>query len=104
MRPNPRKTLAENLKRIIGPESNPTRWSADHRLDKKPVQRLLSGRHATTIDTIETISKAAGLQPWQMLIPNLDPSNPPVFVMTQTERDLYARLRAAFDDLPRNGT
>lgn len=100
MRPDPRKVLSDNLRRIIGPDSNPSRWAAEHRMDKKPVQRMLAGTHAATIDTIESIAKAAGLQPWQLLLPNLDPINPPVFVMTRAERDLYAKLRADFENLP----
>lgn len=99
MRPNPRKVLADNLRRIVGDDSQ-SAWAAAHKIDKKPVQRAISGRHATTIDTLDEISRAAGLQPWQLLTPGLDPANPPVYVMTKAERDLYARVRAEFEQLP----
>lgn len=100
MRPNPRKVLADNLRRIIGPDSNPTRWATEHRIQKKPVQRMLTGNHSTTVDTIEMVAKAADLTPWQLLVPNLDPQNPPVFMMTKAEHGLYAKLREDFQRLP----
>ena len=99
MRPDPRKVLAENMKRIIG-DSSQSAWAAAHRIDKKPVQRAVSGQHSATLDTLEELSRAAGLQVWQLLVPDLDPANPPVSTMTKAERDLYARVRQEFSNLP----
>ena len=99
MRPDPRKVLSDNLRRLIGDRSQ-SEWAAAHGIDKKPIQRALAGQHAATIDTIEAIAKAAGILPWQLLVPDLDPSNPPVVAITQAERQLYRRLRSAFQELP----
>ena len=35
------------------------------------------------------------LQAWHLLTPGLDPSNPLVIWLTQTERDLYENMRNA---------
>jgi hypothetical protein len=35
-----------------------------------------------------------------MMVPNLDPANPPVLWITRTEADLYRRMREAAKELP----
>lgn len=93
--------LADNLRRIIEHEGlNQTSWAARHGADKKQVQRALRVATSPTLDTLAAIAAAANLQPWQLLIPKLDPANPPVFTMTKTERDLYSRLKREFLSLP----
>jgi len=99
MQPNTRKTLAENMRRIIG-ERSQSSWADERGIDKKIIQRAISARHATTIDTLDALASATGLRPWQLLVPGLDPANPPVHCMTQTERDLYAKIRQEFAQLP----
>lgn len=99
MHSDPKKVLSENLRRIIGEQSQAA-WAAAHGLDKKPVQRAVRGEHAATLDTLAALAIAAGLQPWQLLVPGLDHRNPPVHPMTQTERDLYQRLRTDLERLP----
>lgn len=47
------------------------------------------------LDSLQGLAKAFGLQPWQMLIPELDPANPPLLAISKEEKDLYARLQAA---------
>lgn len=102
--------FAKNLRSIIDHEGlTESAWVRAHvstkdeaefdRL-KKAVQRALNRSTSARLDTIETISKAAGLAPWQILFPKLDPSNPPVFAMTQEESDLYGRMKEGFARLP----
>lgn len=38
------------------------------------------------------MGRAFDLHGWQMLIPELDPRNPPVVIMSVAERDFYRRL------------
>ena len=57
------------------------------------IGRAVLSRGALDLDSIAAISEACGLEPWQLLIPNLDPRKPPVVTaLTSTERDLYAKL------------
>jgi transcriptional regulator with XRE-family HTH domain len=95
------EVLADNLRRIIEHEGlNQTSWAARHGAEKKQVQRALRVATSPTLDTLAAIATAANLQPWQLLIPKLDPANPPVFTMTKAERDLYSRLKREFLSLP----
>ena len=76
-------------------------------IDQKSIWRIRNRDQSPTVDTLEKLASAFGLQAWQMLIPNLDPKNPPVFVITDTERQLYKRLNAVARELiarePKNG-
>lgn len=46
-------------------------------------------------DVLEQLAQAFDLQAWHLLTPNLDPANPPVIWLTQTERDLYEKMASA---------
>lgn len=95
------RVLAANLQKIIDHErATPSGWAASHKADKKQVQRAYNAATSATLDTVETIAKAAGLHPWQLLFPSLDPANPPMFCLTMAERMLYSKIRSAFDQLP----
>lgn len=59
------------------------------------VARIRKQEAGTSIDALESIANCYGLQAWQLLMPNLDPTNPPVFCMTATERELYRNLKSA---------
>lgn len=98
---DPRKTLAENLYRVIfvRDQSNPHAWAGGNAAFKKAVQRALAGEN-TTVQTLAEIARRADLQPWHLLLPDLDPANPPVFVLNRRERELYASLKQAAMNLP----
>ena len=96
-----RKTLALNLERIIqAAHENPSSWSVSRKIDKNRVQRALSGQYSTTLDVVADLAHAAGLEPWQLLTPGLDPRNPPVFTMNKSQLEAYVRTRNAFATLP----
>jgi DNA-binding XRE family transcriptional regulator len=59
------------------------------------IARIRKQEVGGSIDVLESIAKCYGLQAWQLLMPNLDPTNPPVFCMTATERELYRNLKSA---------
>jgi hypothetical protein len=62
-------------------------------------QRINEQSADASLSTLDAISRAFGLHAWQMLIPSLDPTNPPVFVMTSAERKLYDSLRSAVNKI-----
>jgi hypothetical protein len=107
MKPSIKAVLAENVRKVLERDgANPTNWTRTP-AQKKAVQRVLSG-HNAELDTIEEIARLADLQPWQLLFPNLDVNNPPVFALSEEERKLYQALGALANrlprlDLPRNG-
>lgn len=75
-------------------------------VDQRTVGRILNQEHSPNLVQIGKLAAAFGLQPWQLLVPHLDPTNPPVVHLTQAERELYARMRWAARQLTRlpNGT
>ncbi len=57
------------------------------------VGRTKLGLHAPRLDTVEALARVTGFEPWQLLIPWFDPSNPPIIpALTEEERALYKRL------------
>ena len=67
------------------------------------VARIRKAQVGGSIDVLDAIAKCYGLQAWQLMMPNLDPTNPPVFCMTATEQALYRRMKssaAEFASLP----
>ncbi len=70
--------------------------------------RIKEQKTSVGLDVLEKVAKAFGLQPWQLLVPNLSPELPPVLrVNTQSERSMYAsieRARAELDSLLANSS
>lgn len=60
--------------------------------DQRTIGRVLARELSPTVDMLEKLARAFGLHAWQMLIPDLDPRNPPVVVMSEAERNFYRRL------------
>lgn len=88
--------LAANLEalRASHPVLNSQAEIARHsKVDQRTVNRIFRGEHQPGLDKISKIAKVFGLEPWQLLVPSLEPSNPPLLV-TQSEsmRKLYANL------------
>lgn len=98
-----RGVLAQNLRALLFSKVGPTSQMELHRksgVTQSTVGRLLRGEVAATIDTLTQIGKAYHLQPWQLLVPNLDPKNPPVLQpVTEKEKALYDRLQATVREL-----
>jgi hypothetical protein len=94
-----RATLARNLRRMIekdaGPGVKPSvrAWAISKGLDVKLIDRLTKGQHAVTLDKLQEIADACGLQPWHLLLDELDPTNAPEAPITDAERQLLRRLR-----------
>lgn len=62
-------------------------------------QRIKESNTSIGIDMVAKVAKAFGLEAWQLLVPGLDPTNLPVFAMTEVERRLYANLRKAVEQM-----
>lgn len=92
--PNIADIVAANLESLMEDRA----ISSDNALAKlagvnqKTVWRILNKRQSPTVGTMEKLAKPFGLQAWQLLIPGLDPKNPPVFAISDSERKFYQRL------------
>lgn len=97
-----KSTLWRNLSALMrhhwGKE-NLARLSREARIGLASCTRLKEQQTSIGLELLESVAQAFGLQAWQLLIPNLDPSNPPVFVMSDSERQFYERMNAALREV-----
>lgn len=100
--------LQANLRRILEVQAPRAKdgtpsvraWALQRGLEPRNVQRILAGEQSPSLLLLDQLASACGLQGWQLLVPNLDPQNPPVVHLTAAERDFYTRMRQAVKNLP----
>jgi transcriptional regulator with XRE-family HTH domain len=79
-----RNVLAENLKVLMewsarkGGIGTQQGLAAASGIGQSSASRILKGEQSVSMNMLESIAAAYGLRGWQLLVPNLDPSNPPV--------------------------
>lgn len=56
------------------------------------IDGMLDGIRNTGIETLQKVAEVFEIQAWTLLVPHLDPSNPPTRPMSKTEVQLYKRL------------
>lgn len=94
-----RAILAANVRRMIeraaplGSRPSVRAWAMGKGLEVRLIDRITKGEHAVTLDTIESIAQACGLQPWQLLLPHLDPDEPADVPITPEDREMLRKLR-----------
>lgn len=100
---SPRHILADNLKRMINRDTAPGErpsiraWAMGKGLDVRMIDRLVKADNAVTLDKLAEIAEACGLKPWQLLVEDLDPAEPPSMPITDEERSMLKRLRRLLD-------
>jgi transcriptional regulator with XRE-family HTH domain len=93
-----KRVLWENLEALMNHHFEKPNLSELHRRSKiglASLDRIKKQETSVGIDTLEKLADVFGLQAWHLLTPQLNPSNPPVIWLTQTEQELYERLRNA---------
>ena len=96
-----RDILAANVKSLMerefdGCDNKPMTLAKKADVSLSTVQRLLNCEAGASVDTIEAVALALGCSPYQLLLPELDASNPQVVAgATAAEKRLYSRLRNA---------
>ena len=99
----PREVLAKNLKRLM--EARPhldtlPKITKATGISNGTLDRMRRAAVAVRIDELADLAAAFDLAPWQLLTPNIDPSNPPTLhIPTATERALYERLQREIEEL-----
>lgn len=74
--------FSDNLDRLMqhkpGTNSNQKVAALTYgKVSYKTVERIVKREHEPTLATAEAIAKVFGLQPWQMLVPGLEPGERP---------------------------
>jgi transcriptional regulator with XRE-family HTH domain len=95
---------AINLKALIAKSREQTinAWSVRNEVVQSTVNRIVNGSMDPTVSTLEGIAKKFGLSAWQLLVPDLDPDDPPVLRSANgAERALFDKLKEAMAELER---
>ena len=93
----PEKVLAENLIRLMGNSiglNSEAKVAKAGKLGQRTVNRAKNGKQVK-LESLKGLAAAFDLSPWQLLVPDLDPNNPPILAMTDDEKALYKRLQSA---------
>ena len=92
-----KKVLADNVKRLKEKEGlSNARMAKKCHVANGTIDRALRATGALDIESVTAIAAAFHLQAWQLLVPDLDPSNPFVIcTISPEEQALYTRLKAA---------
>lgn len=100
-----RETVSVNLQRLMEEHVELRTQSALARRAKVPqrtIGRIVNREVTASLDVLEALAKPFDLQPWQLLIPNIDPKNPPVLrFASSAEEALYKRIISAATELAR---
>lgn len=59
------------------------------------LSRIKAQETAVGLDVLDRIAEFFHIYTWQLLVPDLDPSNPPVVAITQAEKAFYDRIKEA---------
>lgn len=51
------------------------------------------------VDVLDKIAEAFDLETWHLLVPHLDPRNPPVFILDKKQQEFFDRMKSAYKDL-----
>lgn len=97
------KVLGENLLALMKAHpdlgSNP-KLATRTKLGTGTISRLKNGQVDANLETLERLAKAFHVEPWQLLVPGLHPSNLPTLQpISEQERRLYARIAEAMKEI-----
>lgn len=95
---NAKAVLWENVSALMSHhwgKENLSRLSREAHIGLASCTRLKEQQTSVGLELIESVAHVFGLQAWQLLIAGLDPTNPPVFVMSKAEQTFYARMKNA---------
>lgn len=105
-----REMLKQNTKQILWSnihalmqyhwgKENLSRLSREAKIGPASCSRLKEQETSVGLEIVEAVAGVFGLHAWQILIPDLEPTNPPVFVMSDAERQFYNRIRNALNEV-----
>ena len=74
--------------------------AAASKVAQTSVGRILRGEQSPTLDMVQALATAFDLEPWQMLVPDLEPGNPPITKqIDDRQRELWQQFRLAAQQL-----
>lgn len=96
-----REIVASNLKALmLRNEHSEGYLHKRTSLSQSTIGRILKRESSATIDTLDAIASVYGLSSWQLLVNELDVSNPPVLKnMSAKEQAFYEKMQAVMKEL-----
>lgn len=71
-RPNPRDSLASNLRHLMAAQRwNQVDVAKRSGVNQKTISNILNGRNTPTLDKLDMIAAAFGLNAWHLILPDL---------------------------------
>jgi len=81
-------------------EENLTRLADECGFAQSTATRIKQRRVSPGLDKLDAIGRRFSLDTWQLLVPGLDPKNPPTLQpVSATERALYEKIRSVAKDI-----
>jgi len=96
-KPDVKAVIGANVKALVQTRDKDFD-AACKRLGMKETQlkRVIAGKHAVTMTTVQRIAESYDVEPYQLLVPGLDAKNPQVLrALSPEEENLYKALEAA---------
>lgn len=99
MKKSSKEVLAENLAKLMHQAGqhalNQKEVGLRARCNQRTIGRVLNQEQAATVELLDGLAAAFGIQAWQLLVPDLDPQNLPVQSVTRRQMVSYNQLRSA---------
>jgi transcriptional regulator with XRE-family HTH domain len=94
-----RKTLAANVNALMATKpglSSPRQVVKAGGATNGTLGRIRNGEVGASVDQLDQLARVFGVEPWQLLVPNLDPKSLPVLGGMPTQyRKLLEKVRVA---------
>jgi transcriptional regulator with XRE-family HTH domain len=93
------KNIEALMKRRYGKVSL-SLFSADCGFAQSTATRIKQQKTAVGLDKLDMIAREFGISTWQLLVPSLDPENPPALApVSKAEQEAWARWRAVAKEI-----
>jgi hypothetical protein len=89
-----KELLWENLKTLMlhhWQEINLNRLAREAKIGAASAMRIKESRTSVGLDIVDSVAGVFGLRAWQLLLPDLDPQNVPVTMVSDAEKRLYEK-------------
>lgn len=90
-------TLAA-MKHKYGAE-NLNALSRDAKIGPGSASRIKQQKTAIGLDVVQKVAASFELEAWQLLMPDLDPTNPPVFALSDEQKRFHDKMKRAYQEL-----
>lgn len=93
VRPDVKGIVGANVKALVDARHKDMAAACEHlKIKETQLKRIIAGRHAVTMTTVERIAAAYDLAAYQLLVPGLDPRNPQVLRKLSADEEKFYKM------------